>query len=229
MNGAVVVAKAPVAGQAKTRLAERVGDEAAAHLAAAALLDTLDAVEQWTPAPYRLIALTGDLALAARGTEIESRLASWMVVAQRGTTFAARLVAAHQDAARLWGGRTPLVQIGMDTPSLVAGDLQALVAALDPDVGPAADAVLGPAVDGGWWALATRRSGLVDGLVDVAMSRPDTCRQTRAALEIDGAHVREVHRLRDVDTFEDAAAVAAADPHTRFALALAGHQQEVRR
>ena len=39
-----VVAKAPVPGQAKTRLAAGVGDQAAADIAAAALLDTLDAV-----------------------------------------------------------------------------------------------------------------------------------------------------------------------------------------
>ena len=40
----LVVAKAPVPGQAKTRLAASVGEQAAADIAAAALLDTLDAV-----------------------------------------------------------------------------------------------------------------------------------------------------------------------------------------
>ena len=40
----LVVAKAPVPGLAKTRLARTLGAEAAADLAAAALLDTLDAV-----------------------------------------------------------------------------------------------------------------------------------------------------------------------------------------
>ena len=40
----LVVAKAPVPGQAKTRLAATVGDRVAAQIAAAALLDTLDAV-----------------------------------------------------------------------------------------------------------------------------------------------------------------------------------------
>ena len=39
----VVIAKAPVAGFAKTRLAATVGDAAAADIAAASLLDTLDA------------------------------------------------------------------------------------------------------------------------------------------------------------------------------------------
>ena len=40
---ALVVAKAPVAGQVKTRLGADVGLEQAAGLAAAALLDTLEA------------------------------------------------------------------------------------------------------------------------------------------------------------------------------------------
>ena len=39
-----MVAKAPVPGLAKTRLAASIGAEAAADVAAAALLDTLDAV-----------------------------------------------------------------------------------------------------------------------------------------------------------------------------------------
>ena len=36
----LVVAKAPVPGLAKTRIAQTIGDDAAAELAAAALLDT---------------------------------------------------------------------------------------------------------------------------------------------------------------------------------------------
>ncbi|MGI9163544.1 MAG: glycosyltransferase, partial [Mycobacterium sp.] len=55
---ALVVAKAPVPGLAKTRLAAAVGDEAAADIAAAALLDTLDAVAG-TPFAARVVALTG--------------------------------------------------------------------------------------------------------------------------------------------------------------------------
>ena len=48
MTGAavLVVAKAPVPGAAKTRLAATVGDRNAAELAAAALLDTIDVCAQ---------------------------------------------------------------------------------------------------------------------------------------------------------------------------------------
>ena len=70
----VVIAKAPVAGQAKTRLAVAVGERAAADIAAATLLDTLDAVDA-TPVQARVVALTGDLDQASSGAEIRSRLA----------------------------------------------------------------------------------------------------------------------------------------------------------
>ncbi len=62
----LVVAKAPEPGRAKTRLAATVGDRVAADIAAAALLDTLDAVAA-APAASRVVALTGDLDAAAAG------------------------------------------------------------------------------------------------------------------------------------------------------------------
>ena len=60
----LVVAKAPEPGRAKTRLAATVGDRVAAEIAAAALLDTLDAVAA-APIAGRVVALTGDLDAAA--------------------------------------------------------------------------------------------------------------------------------------------------------------------
>src|SRR5271168_289415 len=89
----LVVAKAPEPGRAKTRLAASVGDRVAAEIAAAALLDTLDAV---TATP--VAALTGDLDAAAGGAEIRRRLESFTVIPQRGNDFAHRLANAHADA-----------------------------------------------------------------------------------------------------------------------------------
>ena len=56
----LVVAKPAERGRAKTRLAATVGDRVAAEIAAAALLDTLDAVAA-TPVAARVVALTGEL------------------------------------------------------------------------------------------------------------------------------------------------------------------------
>ncbi len=224
----LLVAKAPVAGLAKTRLAATIGDAAAADLAAAALLDTLDACEQTAGPEARIVALTGDLAGAARGDEIAARLTRWRLVAQRGDSFAARLVHAHHDAAAIFGATAPLVQVGMDTPQLTPDDLHRLGDVVSG--GPRGlEAALGPATDGGWWGLATRTAGYVDGLLDVTMSQDDTCALTHAALEAAGARVAVVHSLDDVDTLDDAWRVAALAPHSRFAGAFAKVPQSVRR
>lgn len=216
----LLVAKAPVAGLAKTRLAATIGDVAAADLAAAALLDTLDACEQFAGPAARIVALCGDLAGASRGDEISARLERWHVVDQRGESFAARLVHAHHDAADAFGPTAPLVQVGMDTPQLTPGDLERLASVVCG--GPRAlEAALGPAADGGWWGLATRSAGYVDGLTAVVMSQDDTGAKTRAALEAGGARVAMAHTMHDVDTLDDAGHVAALAPHIRFARAFA--------
>ncbi|MEP6761674.1 MAG: DUF2064 domain-containing protein [Sporichthyaceae bacterium] len=218
MTGHVlVVAKAPVAGQVKTRLAGNVGAVAAADLAAASLLDTIDAVESVTEPHRRLVAMTGELADAERCDEIRERLRSWSMVFQRGQTFAERLVNAHADAATLWGRDAVVCQVGVDTPQVNGHDLLTLVAAAsDPPVGVVI-AALGPAADGGWWGLATTAAGYVDRLVDVPMSRDDTCVMTAVALRMAGARVEMLHELLDVDTIDDACRVASAFATTRFA------------
>ena len=217
----LVMAKAPVAGLAKTRLAATLGHVAAADLAAACLLDTIDAVESITSPGGRLIAMTGELADAERALEIRQRVAGWQVIDQRGSTFAAKLGNAHADAATLWGHDTGVVQIGTDTPQLTGTDLMVLADAVRRSDDPPARLALGPAVDGGWWGLATSASGQVDALVDVPMSCADTGQLTATALRSTGARVELVHSLNDVDTIDDARCVARANPHTRFAAALA--------
>ncbi|HET7328912.1 MAG TPA: DUF2064 domain-containing protein [Nocardioidaceae bacterium] len=210
----LVVAKMPVPGEAKTRLAAHVGDARAAELAAAALLDTLAAVVA-ADLPC-VVALTGDLRRAARRPELESALAATTVVPQRGDTFAGRLTAAHHDTARLLP-RHRVLQIGMDTPQVTAGLLDTSARRLE-----ALDAVVGPATDGGWWALGVARPQLTDRLIDVPMSQPDTGRATVTMLRHQRARIGGLAELRDVDTFDDACAVAA-DPQCgpRFAAAVA--------
>ena len=105
-------------GLAKTRLAASVGDRRAADIAAAALLDTLDAVAA-APVQARVVAMIGDLDAACAADEIRSRLDAFTVVPQRGDDFAERLANAHADAAAVAGNRRVL-QIGMDTPQVTA-------------------------------------------------------------------------------------------------------------
>lgn len=206
----LVVAKAPVAGLAKTRLAATVGNERAAEFAAAALLDTLDAVAE-APVGARVVAMTGDLDKAARSAELRGRLAHFTVVDQRGEDFATRLVNAHADAAAVGGG-LPVLQLGMDTPQ-VSADLIARCGSALCD----ADALLGMAVDGGWWVLGLHDPGAAECLRTVPMSQPDTGAVTLAALRRTGLEVQVAEVLADVDTIADVDVVRwACPPGSRF-------------
>jgi glycosyltransferase A (GT-A) superfamily protein (DUF2064 family) len=206
----LVVAKAPVPGKAKTRLAASVGEQAAADIAAAALLDTLDAVAA-APVQARVVALTGSLDGASEGDEIRARLADFTVMPQRGEGFADKLANAHLDAAAATDG-LPILQIGMDTPQVTADLLGDCAREL-----LACDAVLGPARDGGWWVLGVTNAAMADCLRTIPTSRSDTGVVTLTALRDTGVDVSLVPALADVDTAADVDAVRReCAPDSRF-------------
>ena len=199
----LVMAKAPVAGRVKTRLCPPCTPEQAAAVAEASLADTLDAVGR-SHAGRRIVALDGEPG-------------PWLppgfdLIPQQGATFAERLANAW-DAT---GG--PGLQIGMDTPQLTAVDLDGALAALEAF---GTDAVLGPAGDGGWWAIGLRRPNW-RVFTGVPMSTPFTGRLQRHRLVSLGLAVRDLETLTDVDTFATAVAVAAHAPAGRFARAVRG-------
>ena len=74
-----------------------------------------------------------------------------------------------------------------------------------------ADAVLGPATDGGWWALALRRAGAARCLADVPMSLATTGADTLAALRAECRRVELADEMSDVDTVGDVALAATGD------------------
>ncbi|GAB3870683.1 DUF2064 domain-containing protein [Kibdelosporangium lantanae] len=209
----LVVAKAPVPGQAKTRLCPPATPAQAADIAAAALLDTLDVVCS-VPGARPVVAFTGELSAAARGEELRESLRRTTIVRQRGETFADRLANAHGDVARGWPGE-PVVQIGMDTPQVTPALLTGAMEQLT-DV----DAVLGRAADGGWWALGLRDPRAAEVLRTVPMSRADTGDLTYVALG--RLRIGHLPVLSDVDTMADAQRVAAQAPHGRFAELVVG-------
>ncbi|MDQ6605556.1 MAG: TIGR04282 family arsenosugar biosynthesis glycosyltransferase [Actinomycetota bacterium] len=198
----LVIAKDPLPGRAKTRLCPPCTAEQAAGLARAALLDTLEVV-QHTPASRRVLVLDGD-ARKWRHRGIE-------VIPQRGTGLAERLAGAFEDVG------APALLVGMDTPQLTAALLLEGIEAL---ADPAADAVLGPADDGGYWSVGLKRPSR-DAFTGVPMSLASTLSSQRLRLRRLGLRIHELPQLRDVDTIEDARAVAGAAPASRFASALA--------
>ena len=105
----------------------------------------------------------------------------------------------------------------MDTPQLEAATLAGAAATL---AAPGTDAVLGPGDDGGYWAIGLRRPD-PRAFEGVPMSTERTCREQRRRLAGLGMRVHGLPRMRDVDTFDDADAVARLCPDSRFANAVA--------
>ncbi|MFG1603267.1 DUF2064 domain-containing protein [Actinoplanes sp. NPDC049265] len=205
MSGQVLVlAKAPVPGRVKTRLCPPCTPEQAARLAAAALADTLDVVAA-TPVGSRVLVIDGGYPAPP----------GWKTRDQRGGPLGDRLANAFAD-----GPAVPTVLVGMDTPQLTTAHLaEALRPVTTPD-GP--DAVLGLAEDGGWWALGLRRPADAEVLRDIPTSTAETGARTLAGLRGRGLRVALLPVLRDVDTVDDAYAVAGrCPPESRFARALA--------
>ncbi|WP_224387329.1 DUF2064 domain-containing protein [Pseudonocardia sp. ICBG1293] len=207
----VVLAKAPVPGRVKTRLCPPATPELAAAIASAALLDTLDAAAG-VPGDT-VVAMTGDRAAASGAAELDAALDGLAVVAQWGDGLAARIAAAHADAAALHPGR-PTLQVGMDTPQASA---ELLSRCADRLAEPGVDAVLGPATDGGWWVLGLRDPLAAVALREVPMSTAETGERTLDALWAAGLRVVLVEPLTDVDTAAEAVAVAAGLAGSRFA------------
>jgi rSAM/selenodomain-associated transferase 1 len=181
------MAKAPVAGRVKTRLCPPCTPAEAAEIAEAALADTLDAVSRCR-ADRRIVALDG-----APGPWLPP---GFDVVPQCTGPFDARLTAAWAATAG------PTVQIGMDTPQVTPGLLDDALATLD-----ARTAALGPAADGGWWAIGLRRPD-ARIFAGIPMSTDRTGADQLTRLRSLGHDVALLPTLVDLDRIDDLQAVS---------------------
>ena len=202
----VVIAKEPRPGFVKTRLCPPCTGDQAAAIAEAALIDTLRAV-QAASASRRVIAIDGSPG-------------PWMppgfeVIPQRGASLAERLAAAVDDCFE--HGVGPVLIVAMDTPQVQAGHLERAASLLGD--GHERAAVLGPATDGGYWLIGLSHPDPA-AFHDVVMSVADTMAGQRQQLERCGFRVRLADVLRDVDTFDDAIAIAEEVPESSFGSAV---------
>jgi glycosyltransferase A (GT-A) superfamily protein (DUF2064 family) len=204
----LVIAKEPIAGRVKTRLCPPCTPVEAADVAAAALSDTLETLNT--------------IAVRRRVLVLEGQAGPWLpgsfeVVPQVSGGLATRL------AAALAAVDGPSLLVGMDTPQLNAG---LVLHALRTLLQRGTDAVIGPADDGGWWAIGFRRSHpcAFDG---VPMSTQNTGAHQKRQLRALGLRTRCLPVLRDVDCFDDARAVAATIPMSRFAAVVAATSRTV--
>ena len=197
----LVMAKAPLPGRSKTRLCPPCSPAEAAVIAEAALADTMAAVAA-CGADHKLVALDGEPG-------------DWLppgieVVAQEGDSFDQRLAnawAATRSWTCGWG-----VQIGMDTPQVGAEDLDDLLALLvaQPMAPWVRRAVLGPAVDGGWWAIGLPGTNPFHVFPGVPLSTATTALAQARRLCSLGLVVIPAPVRRDIDTREDLAHASGA-------------------
>jgi rSAM/selenodomain-associated transferase 1 len=175
----VVMARRPVLGQGKRRLAADIGDLAAHRFQCVALgrlLRRLSGAPHW-----RLcLAITPDEPLEFPGVA--------HVVGQGEGDLGERMTGLCE---KLEPG--PLVLIGSDTPEIVAGDIAAAFDALE-----RADAVVGPACDGGYWLIGFTQAQRRDlPFSRVRWSTPHARADTLANLA--GKRVEMLRELEDVD------------------------------
>jgi len=112
----------------------------------------------------------------------------------------------------------------MDTPQVTTAELTAVGHRLI-DSG---DDVIGPALDGGFWAIGLHQPD-PDDFLGVPMSEAVTGAAQVERLQARGRRVEILGVQRDVDDWDDALAVADLAPATRFAAAVATVTSELHR
>lgn len=143
----IVLARAPLPGRAKTRLIPALGAHGAARMQSLLLKRTLARVGGVAGAPVTLqVSPTVGHPLFARlRRQYDLRLR-----AQAGGDLGRRMQQALAAALR----ESPAaVLVGSDCPGLAATDIRTALDALHGGM----DAVLGPALDGGYWLIALRQ------------------------------------------------------------------------
>ena len=187
-----IMARAPIAGHCKTRLAAALGDEPAAELYRAMLLDSLDLFGR--VGATRLAVMT---APEHDGVAVMRALAppAWEIVAQEGEGLGARLAHAfrtlRQDA-------DAVVLVDSDSPTVAAAPIAQALARFS---GPRR-ALLGPCDDGGYYliGLTTPELGILDG---ITWSTAKVADETRARCAALGLALEELPPAYDVDRLED--------------------------
>jgi rSAM/selenodomain-associated transferase 2/rSAM/selenodomain-associated transferase 1 len=193
----ILFARYPVPGAAKTRLIPALGPEGAALLHRR-LAEHAVAIARATGLPGR----TGVTICCTGAARRDFR--RWLGVdlaytSQTDGDLGMRLRHAFTSAFR--AGARRVVAIGADVPGLSPEILRAAFGALG-----AHEVVLGPAVDGGYYLIGSRRDRpeLFSG---IAWGTARVCAQTRAAIARLGLSAAELPALADVDLPENAAAL----------------------
>jgi hypothetical protein len=186
----LVFAKAPLAGQVKTRLATAIGDEAAAALYEQLVRDTVSMSVQAKLAPVILYAASSHPLFVALGDEHGIG-----IKIQEGADLGLRMYKAIQGELE-WADF--VVLIGTDCPVMTADYLDQACGELCAGT----KFVLGPAEDGGY-VLIGARSAEEKVFTDMRWSTSQVMQHTRERLRLLNQRHAELDTLWDLDTPED--------------------------
>lgn len=199
--GVLIMARAPRAGQVKTRLEPLLGSERCARLQVELIRHTVSWVSR-CPADVWLAFTPADA-----GEEMAALVAGPVeLFAQRGRDLGERLRHATGHVARAHHG--PLAVIGTDAPELRPAHVRFAAR----ELARGHDACVIPALDGGYALIAlAHQAPQAFELPPAAWGGPEVLDLTVAALRVTGRSCAVLEPVRDLDTPEDAAYVAA-DP-----------------
>mmetsp|Transcript_323 Transcript_323/g.857 ORF Transcript_323/g.857 Transcript_323/m.857 type:complete len:250 (-) Transcript_323:111-860(-) len=193
-----VFAKPPRPGRAKTRLAAKIGDEAACSLATAFISDFIALASKY-PWAYPVLATTED------GLPEDSFPAAAFPVGVSPRSVPRWVQPDGDLGAKIEGivrrgleKAEAVICCGADSPGRPEERLEMAAQALR----DGSDAVLGPTEDGGYDILALK--GCPEGLLaELPWSQPTTFDASRRRLEERGLRVAVLERWWDVDEVED--------------------------
>lgn len=198
-NTLVIVAKAPVVGQVKTRLCPPLSAAEATELFRCFLVDTV-ARACTVPAVQVCLAFT-----PADSEDLLRTLLPFPLryLPQRGASLGERLVNIFADL--LHDGFTSVVIIDSDSPTLPTAHLQEAFTLLDD---AKYDAVLGPCSDGGYYLVGARavHRGLFE---NITWSTVSVLTETLAQARLYGLNVALLAPWYDVDNGADLHKLAA--------------------
>ncbi len=193
----LVFTRTPVPGRVKTRLIPAIGAGRAANLHRAMLWRTVATAAAAGVGPVGLWCSPATehpyIAEIQRAFGLDAHL-------QRGADLGERMHHALQSQRVVAGGA---LLVGTDCPFLEAQDLQLAARALR----EGADAVIGPAEDGGYYLIGVRESD-PSVFTGIAWGTGQVLAATRQKFRDRGWQWRELATRRDVDRPTDLAAVA---------------------
>ncbi len=191
-RGLIIFAREPVPGKVKTRLAREVGKQCAAELYSAMIEDVLANAASLDGVQPLLF-----WALDSAEMPADPVIPGLRMLEQHGTTLGERMGDAFRHAFQ--SGFDTCCIIGTDSPDLPP---EYIAEAFDQLESSKADAVFGPAEDGGYYLLGLRQNRQ-ELFTDIAWSTPEVLEASLTRANELGLRTSLLPSWYDIDTLQD--------------------------